>query len=504
MAVVIPTRNRWPLLRTALAGALAQRGVNVEVVVVDDGSSDETAAGLATLDEPRLTVLRLDEGRGVALARNRGLAEVSAPWVAFLDDDDVWAPGHLAAMLDAVGAAGADPRRIGLVYSGHVEVDWARRVIGVSRAAPVAGVPEHLDRFNLIGGPSRVLLRTDAVRAAGAFDPAFSTVADWDLWVRVAADWELAACDELLVGYMRHPESMSFDADRLLAEIVTLREKHGWQASGPSGPWPGDTLAFHVALTYRAAGHRFRAARWYVRSYAARRDPRDLARAVGVLLGERAIRRSGLGLRERLGPDVGPWLEDVRRAEDGSWEGLPFAGAPPAPPHRRRLMGYAILDLEATRPLPELALAHDQDGVLVLLRAHGRPVHQALHALAPGACLDPGQLAVLLGRPAAQALVEEAVRAELQPAAPARPVGLTVAVCTRARPDLLAACLDRSRRSVPPRATHAASTCSSSTTTRPTTRRGAWSPAGRASATRASRARARRRAQPRPRRVDGR
>ena len=116
-------------------------------------------------------MLRLDEGQGVALARNRGLAEVSAPWVAFLDDDDVWAPGHLAAMLDAVDAADADPRRIGLVYSGHVEVDWARRVIGISRAAPVAGVPEHLDRFNLIGGPSRVLLRTDAVRAAGGFDP---------------------------------------------------------------------------------------------------------------------------------------------------------------------------------------------------------------------------------------------------------------------------------------------------------------------------------------------
>ena len=162
MAVVIPTRNRWPLLRTALAGALAQRGVNVHVVVVDDGSSDGTSALLAALDEPRLTVLRQDEGQGVAVARNRGLAEVSAPWVAFLDDDDVWAPGHLAAMLDAVHAADACSRRIGLVYSGHVEVDWARRVIGISRAVPVAGVPEHLDRFNLIGGPSRVLLRTEA------------------------------------------------------------------------------------------------------------------------------------------------------------------------------------------------------------------------------------------------------------------------------------------------------------------------------------------------------
>ena len=224
MAVVIPTRNRWPLVRTAIASALAQRGVNIEVIVVVDGSSDETSDRLAKVRDPRLTVLRDSVGQGVARARNRGLAEVTAPWVAFLDDDDVWASGHLRAMLDAVRASELDDTRVGLVFSGHVEVDYLRHVIGVSRAHPADVARVSLDHFNLFGGPSRVLLRTAAVRATGGFDPGFSTAADWDLYVRVAADWGVVRCPTLLVGYMRRAGSMSRDAELLLSEVRAMRE----------------------------------------------------------------------------------------------------------------------------------------------------------------------------------------------------------------------------------------------------------------------------------------
>jgi glycosyltransferase involved in cell wall biosynthesis len=79
--------------------------------------------------------------------------------------------------------------------------------------------------------------------------------------------------------------------------------------------------------------------------------------------------------------------------------------------------------------------------VFVLLRARGRPVHYAMHALPPGARLDPVELGRLMGRPPVHALLEEAVRAELYPPATPRPVDLTVAICTRARADLLASCL---------------------------------------------------------------
>src|SRR4029453_19265909 len=86
VAVVIPTRDRWPLLRTAVASALAQEDVEAQVVVVDDGSADETAGELQAVSDPRLLVLRHDRPRGVSAARNLGLSRVTATWVAFLDD----------------------------------------------------------------------------------------------------------------------------------------------------------------------------------------------------------------------------------------------------------------------------------------------------------------------------------------------------------------------------------------------------------------------------------
>jgi GT2 family glycosyltransferase len=104
-------------------------------------------------------------------------------------------------------------------------------------------------------------------------------------------------------------------------------------------------------------------------------------------------------------------------------------------------MGYAILDAELSQPLPEVALAADEDGVAVLLRAHGRPVYFELHALAPGTRLDGDALWALVGRDAAPALLAQAIRDELAPPPPATAADITVAICTRARTDLLRDCL---------------------------------------------------------------
>jgi glycosyltransferase involved in cell wall biosynthesis len=324
IAVVIPSRDRWPLLRTAIAGALAQEDVDVQVIVVDDGSTDRTPAELAALDDPRLRVLRNDRPLGVAAARNVGLAQVTAPWVAFLDDDDVWAPAHLASMIRAVRTGEVARERVGLVFSGHIDVDRDRRATGISRAEPAEAIREGLKRFNLVGGPSRVLLDTEAVRQVGGFDADLSIVADWDLWVRLVAEYEVVRSPGIFVGYMRHPGNMHLDADRLLDEITALQHKHGWERSATIRPLPDDTMAFHIAATYRRNGRRFRAARWYLRSFRARGARRDLGRAVGVLLGERLIELSGL--RERTpvdDPSFGRWLEQVNEAERATTFGLP-------------------------------------------------------------------------------------------------------------------------------------------------------------------------------------
>jgi glycosyltransferase involved in cell wall biosynthesis len=325
VAIVIPTRDRWPLMRMALASALAQEDVDAHVLVVDDGSVDRTPGELGALDDARVQVLRHDRPEGVSAARNLGLAHVVAPWVAFLDDDDVWAPGYLAAMLDAVRASDVDPGHVGLVYSGHLSVDGERHLTGVSRAPPTQVVRDGMDSFNFVGCPSRVVLRTDAVREAGGFDVRLAVIADWDLWVRIVARHAVVSCPELLVGYMLHPGNMHLDADRLLDELAVMQDKHGWDR-GLS--LPGDMLPAYVAAAYRASGRRLRAARWYLRSFRVQRTPRDLGRAAGMMVGERMITLLRLRQRTTLDPSLGGWLEPMREAQRATTTaGLPALGS---------------------------------------------------------------------------------------------------------------------------------------------------------------------------------
>src|SRR4051794_32636077 len=106
VTVVIPTHDRAALVPRAVRSALAQRDVELEVIVVDDGSRDATREVLGALaaDGANVTVVRHDAPRGVATARNAGVERAAKPWVAFLDDDDVWAPTKLACQLAAIDA----------------------------------------------------------------------------------------------------------------------------------------------------------------------------------------------------------------------------------------------------------------------------------------------------------------------------------------------------------------------------------------------------------------
>src|SRR4029453_10807567 len=97
---VIPTRNRCKRLLRTLQSALSQRAVDFEIVVVDDGSQDDTYETVTRLDEPRVRVVRHESPKGESGARNRGIVDARGDWIAFLDDDDFWAPDKLSCQLE--------------------------------------------------------------------------------------------------------------------------------------------------------------------------------------------------------------------------------------------------------------------------------------------------------------------------------------------------------------------------------------------------------------------
>ena len=208
VTVVIPTYNRWLLLRSALWSALRQEGVEVDVVVVDDCSTDTRYERLETIGDPRVTTVRLPQNRGVSAARNTGLERAETEWVAFLDDDDAWAPSHLAGLLEAADAGERPNPGVDIAYTGCVTVTRERQVRWVRPAPKPEAVPERLFSTNALVVPSRVLVRTEAVRRVGGFDTGFSLAADWDLWLRVAQHGRLAMAPVLTVAYTLHGGNM--------------------------------------------------------------------------------------------------------------------------------------------------------------------------------------------------------------------------------------------------------------------------------------------------------
>ncbi|MGY1827723.1 MULTISPECIES: glycosyltransferase family 2 protein [unclassified Blastococcus] len=226
---MIPTRDRRRLVLRAIDSVLRQREVQAEVVVVDDGSQDGTADAVEGLAHPRVRLVRHERSRGVSGARNAGLAEVRTPWVAFLDDDDLWAPGKLRAQLAALRAVP------GALWScvGALHVDGDLRATEYAPAPASGRLLGELSRRPAVpGGGSGVLVRTTEARDVGGFDEELSILADWDFYVRLGAGSPVAAVDQPLLAYYVHSDSMYHDPDGVVRELTRLRHKHRDLAGG--------------------------------------------------------------------------------------------------------------------------------------------------------------------------------------------------------------------------------------------------------------------------------
>jgi glycosyltransferase involved in cell wall biosynthesis len=274
--------------------------VEIQVLVVDDGSASEAPTGLPGLDDPRVRVVRQFPAKGVASARNIGLAIARAPWVAFLDDDDIWAPTKLSEQLDAAEPSGAE-----WAYGAALHVDPSLRVLELVRPVPAAAIRAELRLRDAVpGSASMVVARRDALLELGGFDERLAHLADWDLWLRLAARSEPGVCENVLMAYVEHPGGMHVRrAAGIAADFKLLAEKHGDEE-----PRLGSVeYSRWLAACLRKDGHRRAAARVYLSGSVRYRNSGNAVRAAAVLLGERA---TGFGRRRAAAEPVPPpaWL----------------------------------------------------------------------------------------------------------------------------------------------------------------------------------------------------
>jgi glycosyltransferase involved in cell wall biosynthesis len=307
-SVVIPTRDRPRMLAGALAGALAQRDIELEVIVVDDGSTSPIADLLPS--DARVRVLRHDVSRGVSAARNTGIEDARAQWIAFLDDDDLWAPDKLASQIAAAAAAGA-----AWVYAGDVTVDEDLGVVSGAPPPPPEDVVASLSTYNSMpAGASNVVVRADALAAAGPFDPSLKTSEDWDMWIRLARCCGTpAVVSRPLVACRIHAGNVLPDLDAMIEEPGRLSARYGLSLE------PAASLR-RAAWACLRAGRRKDALRYYGRAIR-RGDVVSAGRALVAIVHPAARRGSPHGVRRRSATGwqvkAEEWLERISPASVG-------------------------------------------------------------------------------------------------------------------------------------------------------------------------------------------
>jgi glycosyltransferase involved in cell wall biosynthesis len=205
VSVVTATYNTAPYLEQAIASILAQDYPAWELIIVDDGSTDDTGAILDRYaNDPRITVIR-QPNRGQAAAKNRGIAAAQGRYVGFCDADDAWLPDKLTRQVPCFDAAG----RIGVVYGESLWID------AQGRPLPAIPMRRHSGRVtaellvdNFVPFPT-ALIRRDVLQEAGGFDETLSMAIDNDLWLRISIRHEFLHLPVPLAYYRIWPGQMS-------------------------------------------------------------------------------------------------------------------------------------------------------------------------------------------------------------------------------------------------------------------------------------------------------
>lgn len=252
VSVIIPTYNRWPWVGEAIESVLGQTFTDFELIVVDDGSTDETAE---RLDPYEAVVQVIEQGhRGVSAARNRGVQASRGRYLAFLDSDDLWLAGKLEVQTDFM-----DRHRQYLIC--QTDEVWLRRGVRVNPKNIHRKPSGDIFRASLercLVSPSAVMLTRNLFDRVGGFDESLAVCEDYDLWLRIAVEQEVGLIPEpLIVKRGGHADQLShsvwgMDRFRVCALQKLLRQRLPAQKR----VWALETLRRKVGVLAQGARKR--------------------------------------------------------------------------------------------------------------------------------------------------------------------------------------------------------------------------------------------------------
>jgi glycosyltransferase involved in cell wall biosynthesis len=238
VSIILPAYNRAQSIVAAAESVLRQTFEDFELIIVDDGSVDGTAQIAQQITDPRVRVLVLPENVGVSAARNRGIAEARAEWIAFQDSDDEWLPEKLAMQMVRLNEPGSNwvgaycgMAIIGgnAISEGKPHVSGARTRVMYLPRPRVTHVEGDISRSLLetsLISTQMLVTRLDKLTAVGGFDENLAALVDWDLVLRLSDHGPFAFVDEPLVLQRFSDNSITGDLNRRTVARAQILKKH--------------------------------------------------------------------------------------------------------------------------------------------------------------------------------------------------------------------------------------------------------------------------------------
>ena len=225
VSVIIPTYNRSQFLAGALTSVLGQSYKDLEILVIDDGGTDDAVAVIAGFHGAPIRYLRHDRRRGRAASRNTGILQTTGEYIAFLDDDHEWYPEKLMRQMQCMLAS---PAEVGGVYTGCFVIERSSAKIRDQVVPAVRGdVHSALLAGNCLGSASSMLMRRTCIEEAGGFDEGFPSFFDYDLWLRMARKYQFEYIREPLLKYYLDGDEIGSSSDAFACGLELMFKKYG-------------------------------------------------------------------------------------------------------------------------------------------------------------------------------------------------------------------------------------------------------------------------------------
>ncbi|MBD2513924.1 glycosyltransferase [Nostoc sp. FACHB-973] len=224
VSVIIPTYQRGHLVSQAINSVLAQTYKDYEIIVINDGSQDNTQQVLAQFSDRHCITTIHQANQGVSAARNAGIRSARGKYIAFLDDDDLWEPQKLEKQISVLDS---NPY-LGLIYSDSVSFSaqkgLSKRSYNAAFPTPNLQVVFTLFRYNYIPMPT-VVVRQDCLEQVGLFDETVIPCEDYDLWLRLIEHFPIYFLNEPLARYRKSSNSLSQNQELFIVSLLRVKEK---------------------------------------------------------------------------------------------------------------------------------------------------------------------------------------------------------------------------------------------------------------------------------------